>query len=364
MGSASTISVCAEAMGIMLPNGASIPAPNNERLNHCVESGKTIVNLVEKNTKLSDIVTEKSIQNALTALTAVGGSTNTIIHLIAIARRLNIKVELSDFDKTSSKTPIIANVRPVGKYQMEDFHKAGGVSVLLKELEDLIHKDEITVSGETIGDLIIKTNRKKEYDDIIRRRNKPLFKHGGLAILDGNLAPKGSIIKHASASIREHKGPALIFDSVKDMTERIDDVNLNVTENTVLVLRNTGPIGAPGMPEAGYIPIPKKLLEKRVTDMVRISDARMSGTAFGTVILHAAPESAAGGPLKYLKDGDIIEYSLSKRSLNSEVSEEELKNRMENYVSRVELEKPSRGYQKMYVDNVLQADEGCDLKFL
>lgn len=362
MGSASTISVCAEAMGIMLSNGATIPATNNERLKHCMNSGKAIVDLVEKKVKFSDIVTEKSIKNGLTALLAVGGSTNTIIHLIAIARRLNIKISLDEFDKASKVTPIIGNIRPIGKYQMEDFHKAGGVPVLLKELEGLIYKEQKTVSGETIYDIINNSSRKKEYEDIIKEKKSAIFSHGGLAILKGNLAPKGAIIKHAAAKIKEHKGPALIFENVEDMTKRIDSEDLAVTENTILVLRNTGPVGGPGMPEAGYIPIPKKLLEQGVKDMVRISDARMSGTAFGTVILHVAPESSIGGPLYYLKDGDMIEYSLSKKSINVLISDEELKKRIKS--KEIPKNKIPRGYQKMYVENVLQADEGCDFSFL
>lgn len=363
MGSASTISICAEAMGIMLPNGSSIPATDNERLNHCVESGKSIVSLVKREVKLSDILTKESLYNALIALISVGGSTNTIIHLTAIARRLNIKLPLSMFDEISRKTPVVANIRPVGKYQMEDFHKAGGVPVLLNKLSNLIYKNCITVSGNTINEVISNAYQQEEYQDIIRTKEDAIFNHGGLAVLKGNLAPKGAIIKHASASIKVHKGPVLIFEGTEDMMNRIDDENLNVTKDTILILRNTGPIGAPGMPEAGYIPIPKKLLKQGVSDMVRITDARMSGTAFGTIILHTAPESAAGGPLKYLKNEDIVEYNLYKRSLNIEISKEEfLYREKENNIFK--KEHPSRGYKRLYVNNVLQADEGCDFKFL
>lgn len=362
MGSASTISVCAETMGIMLPYGSTIPATKHERLNHCIESGKTIVNLVNKNVKITDILTKKAMINAMKILVAIGGSTNTIIHLLAISRRLNLSITLADFDKVSQEMPVIANIRPAGKYHMEDLHKAGGVPVLLAELKDKLYLNTTTVSGNTIGDLICKVNRSDIYKDVIRKEEQPIAKNGGLAVLSGSLAPRGAIIKHASAHIHEHIGPVLIFESVEDMMTRIDDPNLNVDENTILVLRNTGPVGAPGMPEAGYIPIPKKLLEKGIKDMVRITDARMSGTAFGTIILHVAPESAVGGPLHLLKNGDLVEFSITKRSLNILVSERELETR--KATMPLNTKTPRRGYQKMYVENVLQADEGCDFKFL
>lgn len=362
MGSASTMAVCAEVMGMMLPNGSSIPATHNERLSHSLESGKQIVKLVEENIKFTDIVTEKSIRNAITALMAIGGSTNTVIHILAIARRLGFDITLKDFDEISIKTPLIANIRPSGKYQMEDFHKAGGVSVLLNELKDYIYLDEMTVTGKSLNENIKGISRIQEYEDIIRNKETALSNTGGLAVLYGSLAPRGAIIKHSATKIKKHKGRAVVFNNVEDMNNRIEDPNLDVDENSVLVLKNTGPVGAPGMPEAGYIPIPTKLLKKGIKDMMRISDARMSGTAFGTVILHVAPEAAVGGPLNYVVDGDEIEFDLEKRALNLLVSESELANR-KNTIP-IYKQNLTRGYAKMYIENVLQADEGCDFKFL
>lgn len=362
MGSASTMAVCSEVMGMMLPNGSSIPATHNERLSHSLESGKQIVKLVEENIKFTDIVTEKSIRNAITALMAIGGSTNTVIHILAIARRLGFNITLKDFDEISNMTPLIANIRPSGKYQMEDFHKAGGVSVLLSELRDHIYLDEKTVTGKSLKENIEGISRIHEYEDIIRNKETALSNTGGLAVLHGSLAPRGAIIKHSATKIKKHTGKAVVFNNVEDMNNRIEDPDLDVDENSVLVLKNTGPVGAPGMPEAGYIPIPTKLLKKGIKDMMRISDARMSGTAFGTVILHVAPEAAIGGPLNYVIDGDEIEYDLEKRELNLLISENELANRkntMPIYKQNI-----TRGYAKMYVENVLQADEGCDFKFL
>lgn len=362
MGSASTMAVCAEVMGMMLPNGSSIPATHNERLSHSLESGKQIVKLVEENIKFTDIVTEKSIRNAITALMAIGGSTNTVIHILAIARRLGFNITLKDFDEISNKTPLIANIRPSGKYQMEDFHKAGGVSVLLNELKEHMYLDEKTVTGKSLRENIKGVSRIKEYEDIIRDKETALSNSGGLAVLHGTLAPRGAIIKHSATKIKKHTGRAVVFNNVEDMNNRIEDPNLDVDENSVLVLKNTGPVGAPGMPEAGYIPIPTKLLKKGIKDMMRISDARMSGTAFGTVILHVAPEAAVGGPLNYVLDGDEIEFDLEKRELNLLISESELTNR-KNTIP-VYKQNITRGYAKMYIENVLQADEGCDFKFL
>lgn len=362
MGSASTIAICAEAMGMILPNGSSIPATHNERLNHGLASGKAIVNLVEKGIKFSDIVTENSIRNAITALMAIGGSTNAIIHLQAIAGRLGIDIQLKDYDVISASTPLIANVRPAGKYQMEDFHKAGGTKLLLKELEEQLYLDELTVSGDTLQANIKDAKRREVYNDIIRKKDDALSPTGGLAVLFGNLAPKGAVIKHQAATIKQHKGKAVVFENLEDLDARVDDPDLPIDENSVIILKNTGPVGAPGMPEAGYIPIPEKLLHKGVKDMVRISDARMSGTAFGTIILHVAPESAVGGPLNYVKNGDEIEFDVERRALNLLVSEEELKQRADEMpVTKAE---PERGYEKMYIENVLQADEGCDFGFL
>lgn len=362
MGSASSIAVCAETMGIMLPGGATIPATHNERLSHSLDSGKAIVRLVNEGKKLTDIITEKSIKNAITALMAIGGSTNTIIHLIAISKRLGFNISLTDFDEISNETPLIANIRPAGKYQMEDFHKAGGVNVLLKELQDYLYLDEQTVTGKTVRENISNVSQIEEYEDIIRTKEKALSNSGGLAVLYGSLAPRGAIIKHSTSSITYHKGRVLVFNNVEDMDKRIDDPDLDVDKDTIMILKNIGPVGGPGMPEAGYIPIPKKLLAQGVKDMVRISDGRMSGTAFGTVILHVAPEAAVGGALNYVLDGDVIEFDLNKRELNLLVTDEELEKRKKDIPIQQSI--PERGYQKMYVENVLQADEGCDFKFL
>lgn len=363
MGSASTMAVCAETLGMMLPGSAAVPATENKRLNLSLETGKQIVKLVEQGLTPSMIMTEHAFENAIRALMAIGGSTNAVIHLVAIAGRLGIKLPLDLFDQIGKETPFIANLRPAGKYQMEDFYRAGGAPAVLKELEPLLHLNEMTVTGKTIGENIKDESVSEVYRDIIRPFDEPLHQDGGLAVLKGNLAPDGAVIKPKAASkeLLNHKGRAVVFTSAEDMETRVNDADLDITANDIMILQNTGPVGAPGMPEAGMLPIPDKLLKQGIRDIVRISDARMSGTAFGTVILHVAPESAVGGPLGLVRTGDIIELDVENRKLELHVSEEELeKRRSQRKPQTVE----GRGYTRLYQQHVLQADEGCDFDFL
>lgn len=363
MGSASTMAVCTEALGMMYPGSASIPATVNDRLNKAQETGKTIVELVKKDLRPRDIMTRNSMENAIRMLMAVGGSSNAVIHLIAIARRLGINLTLDDFNKLSKETPFIANLRPAGAYQMQDFYYAGGVPAVLKELSPILHTEEITITGKTIGENILDVKISENYRHVIKPFHDPLFPTGGIVALKGNLIPNGAIIKPKAATkaLLSHMGKAVVFHSLSDMEERIDDPNLEVDADSVLVLKNAGPVGAPGMPEAGMIPIPKKLLAKGVRDMVRISDCRMSGTAFGTVVLHAAPEAAVGGPIAFVEDGDLIELNVEEERLTLHVSEEELLARKKDWKPSETFE---RGYVRMYQKHVLQADEGCDFDFL
>ncbi|GAB7387015.1 IlvD/Edd family dehydratase [Bacillaceae bacterium] len=363
MGSASTMAVCAEALGMMLPGAAAVPATDNERLRLAQETGKQIVKLVERGITPSQIMTRNAFENAIRMLMAVGGSTNAVIHFIAIAGRLGIELPLELFDEMSRNTPFLANLRPAGKYQMEDFYRAGGAPAVLKELAPLLHLGEMTVTGKTLGENIEKVKVSEVYRDIIRPFDDPLYEDGGIAVLKGNLAPNGALIKPKAASkhLLKHLGRAVVFTSLADLEARINDPDLDVRPDDILVLQNAGPVGAPGMPEAGMLPIPEKLLKQGVRDMVRISDARMSGTAFGTVVLHVAPEAAVGGPLGLVRDGDLIELDVENRRLELLVPEEELARR------RREWKPPqiaSRGYTRLYQQHVLQADRGCDFDFL
>ncbi|WP_261131620.1 IlvD/Edd family dehydratase [Bacillus sp. Marseille-Q3570] len=363
MGSASTMSVCAEALGMMLPEGAAIPATDNRRMKHAVDTGKKIVELVEKEITPSKIMTEKAFENAIRALMAVGGSTNAVIHLIAIAGRLGIELPLHHFDDLSRTTPMIANLRPAGEYQMEDFFKAGGTPAVLKELRSLLHLDELTVTGKILRNTIDAVEFSKVYRPIISSFDQPLHKEGGIAVLKGNLAPDGAVIKPKAASpeLLKHRGRAVVFTSTLDLEKRIDDPDLDIQPDDIMILQNTGPVGAPGMPEAGMLPIPPKLLKQGVRDMVRISDARMSGTAFGTVILHVAPEAAAGGVIGLVRTGDIIELDVENRKLELLVPDEELERRRNNREAPILAE---RGYTKLFQQHVMQADKGCDFDFL
>lgn len=369
MGSASTMAVCAEAMGMMLPGGAAIPATNNLRKQLAEESGKKIVELVKRDLKPSDIMTYEAIENAIRLLMAVGGSTNAVIHLTAIAGRLGIEIPMALYDRLSKETPFLANLRPSGKYQMEDFFKAGGVPAVMKELEkaNLLHTKCLTVTGKTVADNLasVKSQRIPAYEEIIRPINNPLHPEGGIAVLFGNLTPNGAVIKPKAAtqSLLSHVGRAVVFDSIEDLEKRIDQEELDVTADDVLVLRNAGPIGGPGMPEAGMLPIPKKLLAQGVRDMVRISDCRMSGTAGGTVVLHITPEAAVGGPLALVKSGDLIRLDVPNRRLDLLVSDEELAERRKT-LSPLAERKYARGYGWLYQQHVMQADKGCDFDFL
>lgn len=363
MGSASTMAVCAEAMGMMLPGAAAVPATDNRRLKLALDTGRQIVELVHSGLTPSRIMTRNAFENGIRALMAVGGSTNAVIHLIAIAGRLGIELPLQLFDELGRNTPFLANLRPAGKYQMEDFFKAGGTPAVLKELETLLHLNEITVTGKTLGENVADAKVSDVYRDIIRPFHAPLYQSGGIAVLTGNLAPNGAVIKPKAASenLLRHKGRAIVFTSIEDMEQRVNDPDLDIRADDIMVLQNAGPVAAPGMPEAGMLPIPEKLLRQGVRDMVRISDARMSGTAFGTVVLHVAPEAGVGGPLGLVRTGDMIELDVENRRLELLVSEAELNARRRDWKPPVIS---SRGYTRMYQQHVLQADQGCDFDFL
>ena len=363
MGTASTMTAIAEAMGLCLPGASSIPAADSNHIRMSVNVGKRIVEMVWEDLTPRNIITENSVENAVTVAMAMGCSTNAIIHLIAMARRAGVNLTMDDLDKKGRKIPLIANIRPSGKdYLMEDFYYAGGILSLMCSLASQLNLEEITVSGMKLGELI--DGKEILNQDIIRPLDNPIYKEGSLAVLKGNLAPDGCVIKPAACDKKflKHKGPAIVFDSYPDMKKTIDSDELDVTENHVLVLRNVGPVGGPGMPEWGMMPIPKKLLKKGVRDMVRISDARMSGTSYGACILHVAPESYVGGPLSLLETGDIIEINVDLRSINMLVDEKTLLHRKK----KVKKNKPKagRGWLWMYSNHVKQANEGCDFDFL
>ena len=364
MGTASTMGCVAESLGMTIPGVAGTPAPDSRLLQTAQETGRLIVQMVKDDRKPSDVMTKGSFINAIVALAGIGGSTNAVVHLLAIAGRLGIKLTLDDFDKIGSKVPLLANLQPAGTHLMEDFFRAGGLLALLKELKDLLDPTAITVTGKA---LVSYLDDAQIFDEtVISKRNKPLQDSAGIAVLKGNLAPLGAVIKPAAASkeLLKHKGKALVFDSIEDFHARIDDPNLDVDKNTVLVLRGCGPKGYPGMPEVANMPMPQKLLSQGVRDMVRICDGRMSGTAYGTVILHVAPEAAAFGPLALMQTGDVISLDVEKRTLNVELTDEELKNRKPSQKMIDSLAKPDRGWQKMYIEHVNQADSGADLDFL
>ena len=363
MGTASTMTAIAEAIGLCLPGASSIPAADSNHIRMSANVGKRIVSMVWEDLIPSKIITEKSVDNAVTIAMAMGCSTNAIIHLIAMARRAGIDLSMDDLDKKGREIPLIANIRPSGKdYLMEDFFYAGGILALMYELSSKLNLNEKTVSGKTLGELI--KGNKTINDDVIRSINNPIYKEGSLAVLKGNLAPDGCVIKPAACDKKflKHKGPAIVFDSYPEMKNLIDSDDLDVTENHVLVLRNVGPVGGPGMPEWGMMPIPKKLLKKGIRDMVRISDARMSGTSYGACILHVAPESYIGGPLSLLKTGDIIEVDVNERSINMIVDAKTLDAR--KLKSKPIQPKAGRGWLWMYSQHVTQANEGCDFDFL
>jgi dihydroxy-acid dehydratase len=363
MGSASTMAVVSEALGMMPPAAAAIPATDNRRLAAAQETGRMIVRLVENATRPSDIMTARAFENAIRVLMAVGGSTNALIHLVAIAGRLGIDLPLTLFDELGRKTPLIANLRPAGKYQMQEFFYAGGAPAVMKELSAMLHLEQPTITGRNIGENIEDARVPDAYRDIIRSMDEPLHRDGGLAVLWGNIAPGGAVIKSkaASPSLMKHRGRAVVFSGVEDLQERVNDPDLDVEAGDILVLKNAGPVGAPGMPEAGLLPIPNKLLRRGVRDMVRISDCRMSGTASGTIVLHVSPEAAVGGPLDLVRDGDEIDLDVEARRLEVLVGAEELAERRPDWRQPSKVE---RGYVRLYQEHVLQADEGCDFDFL
>jgi len=362
MGTASTMTAMAEVLGFSIPGASSVPAMDSNHLRLAAEAGRQAVNNAWEGPKPSDLATRKAFENAIAVDMAIGGSTNAIVHLLAMARRAGVELSLSDFDEISRKTPLIADLRPSGKFLMEDFYFAGGLTAVLKRMESILHMDLPTVNGKTLAENVI--NSQVHNDEVIRTIDDPIAADGGTTVLGGNLAPNGAVIKHSAAdpSLLNHSGPAVVFNDYKELSERIDDPELPVTKDSVLVLRNAGPIGAPGMPEWGMLPIPKKLLKEGVRDMVRISDARMSGTSYGTCVLHVAPESAAGGPLAAVQDGDMITLDVESRTINLEISDEEIKKRIEDSDKR--KDPYARGYTRLYLDHVTQADKGCDFDFL
>ena len=364
MGTASTMGIMAEALGMTLPGVAGTPAPDSRLLQSAHRSGSRIVAMVREDLKPSDVMTRASFENAIVALAAIGGSTNAVVHLLAIAGRLGVDLTLDDFDHIGSQIPLLVNLQPSGKYLMEDFHRAGGISALLKQIEPLLKPEAITVTGASITSTI---GEGAIFDsDVIREFSSPLQKSAGIAVLRGNLAPNGAVIKPAAASknLLRHSGPALVFESIEDFHARIDLPDLDVTPDSVLILRGCGPKGYPGMPEVANMKIPGKLITQGVTDMVRICDGRMSGTAYGTVILHVAPEAAAGGPLAKVQTGDLIELDVAARTITIKISDAELSARPLSKVSKDSYADPERGWQRMYIDHVLQADTGADLDFL
>ena len=363
MGTASTMALITEALGMMISNGASAPAVSAERKRIAEETGKVAVEIASKSLNPKSFLTLKNFKNALTVLSAIGGSTNGIVHLTAMAGRLGIDIDLNEFDKMTKDTPMIVDLKPSGSGYMEDLFKSGGLPRILNELKDYLYLDAITVTGETIKEIIDK-NKYNWKQEVIRKVENPIFDKGSIAVLKGNLAPRSAIIKQSAASkeLLAHEGVVEVFENLEDLANRIDSDDLNVTKDSILLLKNIGPIGAPGMPEAGLIPIPKKLAKQGVKDMVRISDGRMSGTAAGTIILHVCPEAAAGGTLDIVKSGDIIKLDVKQRLLELKLSDEEIAIRKKSKKSNTEIER--RGYDKIFHESVLQADKGADFDFL
>jgi dihydroxy-acid dehydratase len=362
MGTASTMTSAVEALGLMLPGASSIPAADSAHARMASASGRRIVEMVWDDLTPRKILTTPAFENSVTASMALGGSTNAIIHLIAMAGRAGATLDLDRFDALSRRTPLIGNIRPSGQFLMEDFFYAGGLRGALSRLRDLLHTDCITANGRTLGENI--TDAIVSNDDVIAPRERPLGPEGGVAVLRGNLAPRGAVIKHTAAErhLLKHTGPAVVFRNYDDLAARIDDPALPVTAESVLVLQNAGPLGGPGMPEWGMLPIPKKILAQGVRDMVRISDARMSGTAYGACVLHVAPESFIGGPLALVRDGDLIELDVPARRLELAVNDAELARRRANWTAP-EVIYP-RGFGRLYSEHVTQADRGCDFDFL
>ena len=362
MGTASTMATMVEVLGLTLPGASSIPAVDARKKVMAQLSGRRIVEMVKEDLKLSDILTRKAFENSIVTNAAVGGSTNLIIHLIAIARRIGVDLNLEDFDKLGAKIPLLLNLMPSGKYLMEDFFYAGGLPVIMKELGNMLHESAITVNGKSIKENYAKA--KCYNDEIIKSIKQPLQQEAGIAVLKGNLCENGAVIKPSAATpgLMKHKGRAVVFESMEDYHARIDLPNLDIDENCVIVLKGVGPKGYPGMPEVGNVDLPEKLIKKGIKDMVRISDGRMSGTAYGTVVLHISPESSIGGNLALVQNGDMIELDVENRLLNLDVSDEELERRRSNWNAPDPL--ATRGYVKIYLDHVEQAENGADLDVL
>jgi L-arabonate dehydrase len=362
MGTASTMASMVEALGMGLPHNAAIPAVDSRRYVLAQQAGRRIVEMVHEDLRISRILTRQAFENAIRVNAAIGGSSNFVLHMLAIAGRVGVPLTLDDFDRVGHHLPLLVDIQPSGKFLMEDFYYAGGVPAVVRELADVIHRDALTVNGKTIGENTADApcwNR-----EVIRERANPIREHAGLAVVRGNLAPNGAVIKPSAATpnLLKHRGRAVVFESIEDFKARIDRPDLEIEETSVMVLKGAGPKGYPGMPEVGNMPLPPKLLARGITDLVRISDARMSGTAYGTVVLHVSPESAAGGPLAVVENGDEIELDVDARKLELRVSEDVLNRRRAAW-------KPAPvawngGYQRLYIDHVLQADQGADLDFL
>ncbi|SDS56033.1 IlvD/Edd family dehydratase [Microlunatus soli] len=364
MGTASTMGIVAEALGMTIPGLAGTPAADSRLLEASHATGRLAVDLVRSDRRPSQVITKAAFHNAIVALGAIGGSTNAVVHLLAIAGRLGVDLSLDDFDRIGSNVPMLVNLQPAGEYLMEDLFRAGGPLAVLQQVKDLLDPSAITVTGKPLVDYL--TDQEIWDSAVIGTRDAPIQDHAGIAVLQGNLAPLGAIIKPAAATpaLLTHRGRAVVFDSVEDCHARIDDPDLEVDADSVLVLRGCGPKGYPGMPEVSNMPLPTKLLQQGIRDMVRICDGRMSGTAYGTVVLHVAPEAAAGGPLALVRDGDMIELDVPNRVLRLDVSDEELATRSAEPAMTESVAHPLRGWEKLYVDHVGQADTGVDLDFL
>ena len=362
MGTASTMASMVEALGMGLPTNAAIPAVDSRRYVLAHMAGRRAVEMVREDRRMSKILTRKAFENAIRINGAIGGSTNAVVHLIALAGRVGVKLALDDWDKLGQEIPLLVNLMPSGQYLMEDLYYAGGLPAVIRELGDLVHRDALTVNGRSMGE---NTAEAPCYNrEVIAALKQPFKPHAGIAVLRGNLSPDGAVLKPSAATpkLMQHKGRAVVFESIEHFKERIDAPDLDIDENSVMVLKGAGPKGYPGFPEVGNMPIPQKLLKKGITDVVRISDARMSGTAYGTVVLHVSPEAAAGGPLALVRDGDMIELDVGKRRLHLDISEDEMGKRRQAW-------KPApavfdRGYARLYVDHVMQAHQGADLDFL
>jgi dihydroxy-acid dehydratase len=364
MGTASTMALVAEALGTVLPGVAGTPAPDSRLLEAAHRTGRLAVDMVGADRRPGTFLTKASFHNAIVALAAIGGSTNAVVHLLAIAGRSGIALTLDDFDRIGSRVPVLVDLQPAGRFLMEDFHRAGGLLAVLREVRDLLDPDALTVTGAPLLDSL---DDAPSWDTaVIRTRAEPLVAEGGIAVLRGNLAPDGALIKPAAASahLLRHRGRAVVFDSIEDFHARVDDPGLDVDADSVLVLRGCGPKGYPGMPEVANMPLPKKLLEQGVRDMVRVCDGRMSGTAYGTVVLHVAPEAAAGGPLALVRTGDFITLDVEARRIDVDVPADELARRTPDEATLTGFARPRRGWERLYVDHVLQADTGADLDFL